>query len=256
MAAIFGDKLIGGVAVYGTELGVDSSFSGAVVLDDFTITSDLGAGTPSSMSGTIVLDSFTVSATFASDNTSQFTGALILDDFTVTGTFGGIPQSQFTGDLVLGSFTVTGVFSSVGTTGVLDPTSPRGRVRLKIGDYSDLPILPDSVIDATLAQEGDNVNRAAAICAQYILGALTSKTHKKLAQLETWSGEQFNNYVKFLQLTVLNPNLTTIAPVPYNGATTEDHPIQQFVNDWKDGYNAGSFVMPTQKPGRAIEYAY
>jgi hypothetical protein len=138
----------------------------------------------------------------------------------------------------------------------LDPTTSLGKVRLKIGDYSDLPILPDAVINSALTDSNNNVNRASSLCAQYILGALTAKTHKRLAQLETWSGEQFTNYVKFLQMTVLNPHLTTVAPIPYSGSGTEDHPIQDFVKDWKDGYLPGSEVIPPQDGGRVIEYAF
>ena len=138
----------------------------------------------------------------------------------------------------------------------LDPTTNLGKVRLKIGDYSDLPILPDSVINAALTDNNNNVNRTSALCAQYILGALTAKTHKRLSQLETWSGEQFSNYVKFLQMTVLNPHLTTVAPVPYSGSGCEDHSIQQFVKDFRDGYLPGSEVIPPQRQGRVIEYEF
>lgn len=138
----------------------------------------------------------------------------------------------------------------------LDPTTNLGKVRLKIGDWTDLPILPDSVITSVLADNDNNVNRASSLCAQYILGALTSRTHKRLAQLETWSGEQFSNYVKFLQMTVLNPHLTHVAPVPYSGSGTEDHPIQTFIEDWKEGYLPGSEVIPPQQGGEVIEYSF
>jgi hypothetical protein len=138
----------------------------------------------------------------------------------------------------------------------LDPTTNLGKVRLKIGDYSDLPILPDVVITSALADNDNNVNRTASLCAQYILGTLTSKTHKRLSQLETWSGEQFNNYVKFLQLTVLNPHLTTVAPIPYSGTGTEDHSIQEFIESWKEGYLPGAVVIPPQAGGGVIEYDF
>lgn len=120
----------------------------------------------------------------------------------------------------------------------IDPTTPLGKVRLRIGDWSDLPILPDSVITAALADCQDNIPRASALCAQYILATLTSKTHKKLAQLETWSGEQFSNYVKFLQMTVLNPHMMAIAPIPYVGDRDKIHPIQEFLESWPEGYTS------------------
>lgn len=115
---------------------------------------------------------------------------------------------------------------------VLDPSTPVGKIRLRVGDWKDLVILPDAVIESALSDCSDNVPRAAALCAQYILATLTTKTHRKLQQLETWSGEQFSNYVAFLKLTVLNPNLMTIAPIPYSGMIEDTHPLMQFVEDW------------------------
>lgn len=119
---------------------------------------------------------------------------------------------------------------------ILDPTTPLGKIRLRIGDWHDLVILPDSVIDSALTDCQNNVPRAAALCAQYILATLSFKTHKKMAQLETWSNEQFEHYVTFLKTTVLNPHLMTTAPVPYTGNIETDHPLITFVKDWNDSY--------------------
>jgi hypothetical protein len=119
---------------------------------------------------------------------------------------------------------------------VLDPTTSLGKIRLRIGDWHDLVILPDSVIQSALDDCQSSVPRAAALCAQYILATLTAKTHKKLSQLETWSGEQFNNYVQFLKLTVLNPNMMTTSPVPYTGMAEIDHPLMKFIDDWNNDY--------------------
>lgn len=118
---------------------------------------------------------------------------------------------------------------------VLDPATPVGKIRLRVGDWRDLVILPDSVIESALTDCQENVPRAAALCAQYILATLTSKTHRKLAQLETWSNEQFENYVEFLKLTVLNPHMMTASPVPYTGNIT-DHPLIVFVEEWNESY--------------------
>lgn len=128
---------------------------------------------------------------------------------------------------------------------MIDPSTPVGKVRLRVGDWSDLPILPDSVIQSALTDSSDNVARAAALCAQYILATLTFKTHRKLGQIETWSGEQFNNYVKFLQTTILNPNLMTVAPIPYSGMVEETHPLIEFVKEWNstDWTNGTSTIV-------------
>lgn len=231
-----------------------SSFSGALTTEDASAAGTFTSLGPSSFVGVLVSDEAVASGTFT-NFVSAFSGAITSADDVVSGNFTGIILSVFEGVLTLANDRATGSFYSEGGN-VLDPTSPLGRVRLKIGDYSDTPILPDAVIYAALVDCNDNINRASALCAQYILGALTAKTHKKLAQLETWSAQQFDNYVKFLQLTILNPNLTTVAPVPYAGAGDEDHPIEQFVKDWKDGYKEGSIVIPPQTPGRVIEYAF
>lgn len=120
---------------------------------------------------------------------------------------------------------------------IIDPSTPLGKVRLRIGDWQDLPILPDSVINSALEDCQSNVPRASALCAQYVLATLTAKTHRKLAQLETWSNEQFEHYVQFLKLTVLNPHMMTTSPVPYTG-NVQDHPLIEFVSDWNASYGA------------------
>lgn len=119
---------------------------------------------------------------------------------------------------------------------IIDPTTSIGKIRLRTGDWADLTILPDIVIQSALDDCQNNVPRAAALCAQYILATLTAKTHRKLAQLETWSGEHFDNYVKFLKLTVLNPNLMSIAPVPYVN-TGEENPLLKFTREWNLNYS-------------------
>ena len=123
---------------------------------------------------------------------------------------------------------------------IIDPQTSLGKIRLRIGDWQSLPILPDSVILSALDDCQGNVPRAASLCAQYILGTLTAKTHRKLAQIETWSGEQFTNYVAFIKLTILNPNMMSVAPVPYTG-NLEEHPLIEFVADW----NAAHCPRPT-----------
>lgn len=119
---------------------------------------------------------------------------------------------------------------------VLDPTTSLGKIRLRVGDWHDLVILPDSVIQSALDDCQSNVPRASALCAQYILATLSFKTHRKLAQLETWSGEQFDHYVEFLRLTVLNPNLMTTSPVPYSGMDQSKNPLITFMDQWNREY--------------------
>lgn len=118
---------------------------------------------------------------------------------------------------------------------VPDPTTAVGKIRLRTGDWRDIPILPDSVIEQTLLDCDNNIPRAASQYAQYILATLSFKVHRKLTgQLEVWAGEQFDNYVKFLKMTILNPNLMEIAPVPYDN--TGCNPLIEFVEEWNTAY--------------------
>lgn len=119
---------------------------------------------------------------------------------------------------------------------IIDPTTPLGKIRLRIGDWQDLPILSDSVIESALVDCQNNTPRAAALCAQYILATLTAKTHRKLSNLETWSGEQFTNYIKFLKMTVLNPNFMDSSPIPYVGMGKTANPLTEFQRDWNNDY--------------------
>ena len=117
----------------------------------------------------------------------------------------------------------------------IDPTTPVGKIRLRIGDWADLPLLPNTVIESALKDCADNVPRASALCAQYVLGMLTAKTHRKLASIEVWSNEQFSNYVQFIKLTILNPHNMGVSPVPYTGGANE-HPLIAFASDWNAAY--------------------
>lgn len=121
---------------------------------------------------------------------------------------------------------------------VIDPSTPIGKIRLRIGDWSDLVILPDAVIDSAIIDCEGSLPRAASLCAQYILATLSFKTHKKLAQIETWSNEQFENYMHFLKTVVLNPAFSSVyVPVAYNGDQSVQHPLIAFVADWNSNYS-------------------
>jgi hypothetical protein len=158
----------------------------------------------------------------------------------------------------------------------LDPTTDIGKLRLRVGDYSDLPIFPDSVYSSALADTqtqfinglsktiintapnnipvtipyetlpANNLPAAARLMSQYILGALTSRTHQKLAQVEMWGAEWFNNYLKFVQNTILNPQLMDMAPMPYTPLTYDQYgnqilvPLLQFQYDWNNNYAYGT----------------
>lgn len=119
----------------------------------------------------------------------------------------------------------------------LDPTSDIGKLRLRVADYSDLPIFPDAVYQSVLDENDGNLPRSAITMAQYILGTLTMKTHRKLAQLEIWGAEAYKSYKDFLMMTVKDPAFMNISPIPYSASGTDLHPLLQFQNDWNRNYS-------------------
>lgn len=122
---------------------------------------------------------------------------------------------------------------------IIDPSTNLGKVRLRIADVSDIPYLADSVIMTTLSDCDENLNTAAKICAMYILGMLSHKTHRKLAQLEVWGAEAFKAYKEFLILAYTNPAFMDFSPVPYSNIE-EFSPILDFQANWNKGFYEGT----------------
>src|SRR5438874_8344981 len=120
---------------------------------------------------------------------------------------------------------------------LLNPTTPIGKMRLRVGDYSDFPLMPDEVYQSALDDCQGYLPRACVLMAQYILASLTSQTHQKLVQIEVYGGEWFNNYLAFVKATILNPNLMQSTPLPYTPTTTNEWgekvevPLIQFMQD-------------------------
>lgn len=125
---------------------------------------------------------------------------------------------------------------------ILDPTSPIGKMRLRVGDFSDLPMMPDSVYLSALDDSNGNVAKASVTVATYILAMLTSQTHQKLAQIEVFGAEWFQNYLAFVKATIMNPNFMDIRPMPYTAKITNEFgetvelPLVQFQKDWNANY--------------------
>lgn len=122
---------------------------------------------------------------------------------------------------------------------IIDPTTPLGKVRLRIADVGDLPYLSDDVISTTLADANGSVVQAAKTCAMYVLGMLAHKTHRKMAQLEVWGAEAFAAYKDFLMITYTNPTFMDFSPVPYS-KSLEFSPILQFQADWNKNFRQGT----------------
>ena len=123
---------------------------------------------------------------------------------------------------------------------VIDPTSNIGKLRLRTGDYGDVPWLPDNVYEVVLADNAGNLNKAASILAQYILAGLTRSTRSQLAQIASWDDQQFQQYKEFLLLTVTNPAFMSFSPIPSGGGIDEINPLIQFAKSWNAGYIQGT----------------
>jgi hypothetical protein len=117
----------------------------------------------------------------------------------------------------------------------IDPTTQVGKVRLRIGDISDLPLLPDSVYEGAISDASGNLPEAAKVCATYILAMLTFRTHKKLVQMEIWDDNVYTNYKDFLLSTISNPALMSYTAMPVLiGTDVETNPLKQFTEDWNN----------------------
>ncbi len=125
----------------------------------------------------------------------------------------------------------------------LDPTTNIGKMRLRVGDYSDLPLMPDAVYTSALTDCDDNLPRSCVLVAQYILASLTGQTHQKLAQIEVYGNQWYENYLSFVKATILNPNLMQLTPLPYTPITLDawgnqvEVPLVQFQQDWNNNYS-------------------
>lgn len=119
---------------------------------------------------------------------------------------------------------------------VIDPTTDLGRVRLAIGDWRDITILPDSVINQVLT---DTANLRAAIrtCGSYVLATLAFDGQAKLGIIETYGNQVFSQYKEYLTMIVKDANMNGVCPLPYSASGTDLHPILQFEQDFQNSYN-------------------
>lgn len=120
----------------------------------------------------------------------------------------------------------------------IDPTTDIGRLRLRVADFQDIPMMPDIVYTQTLIDTNGSLPLAAKTIAMYILGSLTSRTHRKLATIEVFGSDYYKQYRDFLILTQTNPNFMDLSPVPIDMSGDTLHPLIQFQQDWNLNYAA------------------
>lgn len=120
---------------------------------------------------------------------------------------------------------------------IIDPTTDVGKLRLRLGDWGDVEWLSDAVYEQTLADCGNNLRKSAGLLAQYILAILTRSTRSRLAQIESYDNQQFEQYRRFIIDTVSNPAIMNIAPIAFATGDTENMLIN-FQSLWNAGYTS------------------
>lgn len=119
---------------------------------------------------------------------------------------------------------------------MIDFSTNIGKLRLKVGDFQDLSILPDSVYLQTLTENENNINRSSKIIAGYIAAILSQRSHEKVSFLEIWGAEAFDNYMIFIKNIILNPSMSGVSPIPYGFNEGTISPIIKFQNNWEASY--------------------
>lgn len=120
---------------------------------------------------------------------------------------------------------------------VIDPSTPIGMVRLRIADWSDIPHLPDTVIQSALDNASGNMAKASITCALYILGILSQKVDRRAGlQLQVWNSQSYKSYKDFLLTTVSNPYLIDFSPLPWSASTIDLPDLVQFASDFRKNY--------------------
>ena len=118
----------------------------------------------------------------------------------------------------------------------IDASTTLGKCRLRCGDYSDLPLLPDSVYLSTLYENNGNVPRSSMICATYILSMLAMGCHQKMSYLEVFGNQKYEQYESYLLKIAKDPMFSGSSPIPYTGSVTDKNQLIQFTEDWNKSY--------------------
>lgn len=105
---------------------------------------------------------------------------------------------------------------------VLDPaTKPVDRVRLRIADFSDIPLLSDDVIQYYITKNSSNETTAARECALVILGVLArDASYNKIDALIVDGKNAYNSYKDYLLKLIADPRISLSIPVSYFGGVS------------------------------------
>lgn len=90
---------------------------------------------------------------------------------------------------------------------VLDFTKPVDRVRLTVGDTTEMPIFPDALYQQVLDKNSGNESQTALEMAQYLLGHISQTGFReRAAQYEVYGREWLQSYKDFLNTFVTGKN--------------------------------------------------
>lgn len=120
---------------------------------------------------------------------------------------------------------------------LIDLQSPVGKLRYRLGDYLDIPRLPDEVYESALTDTNNNLRAATILCGQYILAALAFDSDAKMGIITTYGSQVFDQYQKYLLMILKDPAFNGICPIPYVAGADEVHPILQFKEDFTNAQN-------------------
>jgi hypothetical protein len=120
---------------------------------------------------------------------------------------------------------------------VIDPSSPIGQLRLALGDWRDIPVLSDDIIQSALDQKNNNFKAARTLCGQYILATLAFDSDAKMGIISTYGSQVFNQYRDYLMLVLRDPAFNGVCPLPYVAGADTQHPILQFQQDFTNAEN-------------------
>ena len=122
----------------------------------------------------------------------------------------------------------------------IDPTTPIGKLRLRLADWRDVYWLPDNVYQTTLDDCNGNINKASGILAQYILAILSHGTRSKMGIIESYDDQAYKQYRQFIIDTVNNPAIMNISPLAVVTGADEENPLIEFSKMWNNAYTAGT----------------
>lgn len=122
----------------------------------------------------------------------------------------------------------------------IDYSTPVGKLRTRVGDWTDIPYLPDEVYEGVISENNGNLQQASIQCAQYILAQMAYSGRRKMNGLEVYGKEVYDAYKDFLMTIIKNPAFLGFAPVPYSGSEVETNALITFIKDWNANYAGGT----------------